>query len=128
MILRQPIPQRRRQQKRLLTITIPKVLTHPGIQLNPPDRPLYATASRDRKRPASPGLTLAFAGSTMSGRSHCANSKRELCEPSQMPIVHSNDPTPAAALPVGTTKGGLGRLELTIAIVAKRSSGAGTEQ
>lgn len=39
MVLRQPVPQRRRQQKRLLTITIPKVLTHPDIQLNPPDDP-----------------------------------------------------------------------------------------
>jgi hypothetical protein len=31
MIGRQPIPQRRRQQKHLLTITIKKVLGHPGI-------------------------------------------------------------------------------------------------
>jgi hypothetical protein len=56
MILRQPIPQRRRHQKRLLTITIQKVLTHPGIQLNPPDRPplrdsLSPTRSRDPRRP-----------------------------------------------------------------------------
>jgi len=29
MILRQPIPQRRRQQKRLLTMTINEVLSHP---------------------------------------------------------------------------------------------------
>jgi hypothetical protein len=35
--------------------------------------------------------------------------------------VHCNDPTPAAALPFGTTTGGLGRLERTIAIVAKHS-------
>ena len=33
MILRQPIPQRRRQQKGLLTNTINEVLGHPGIQL-----------------------------------------------------------------------------------------------
>ncbi|MGI8572886.1 MAG: hypothetical protein ACR2L9_09740, partial [Solirubrobacteraceae bacterium] len=32
-----PIPQRRRHQKRLLTITIKKVLGHPRIQLNTPD-------------------------------------------------------------------------------------------
>ena len=56
MILRQPIPQRRRQQKRLLTITIPKVLTHPGIELNPPDDPDL----RD---------SLATKGSCRSGRS-----------------------------------------------------------
>ena len=37
MILRQPLPQRRRHQKRLLTTTFNKVLTHPGIQLNPAD-------------------------------------------------------------------------------------------
>jgi hypothetical protein len=36
----------------------------------------------------------------------------------QIRNVHCNDPTPAAALPFGTTKGGLGRLERTIAIVA----------
>ncbi len=37
MILRQPIPQRRRQQKRLLTITINEILRHPGIQQTRPD-------------------------------------------------------------------------------------------
>jgi hypothetical protein len=36
--------------------------------------------------------------------------------------VHCNDPKPAAALPFGTTKGGLGRLERTIAIVATGAS------
>ena len=41
---------------------------------------------------------------------------------SQPGNVHCNDPKPAAALPFGTTKGGLGRLERTIAIVALRSS------
>jgi hypothetical protein len=41
------------------------------------------------------------------------------------PNVHCNDPTPAAALPFGTTKGGLGRLERTIAIVAEQASARG---
>jgi len=38
MILRQPIPQRRRHQKRLLTIKTNEILRHPRIQLNEPDR------------------------------------------------------------------------------------------
>jgi len=51
MILRQPIPQRRRQQKGLLTNTINEVLGHPGIQLARADRPLCATATaRSRTR------------------------------------------------------------------------------
>jgi hypothetical protein len=44
MILRQPIPQRRRHQKRLLTIKTNEILRHPRIQLNEPDR----TPLRDR--------------------------------------------------------------------------------
>jgi hypothetical protein len=45
MILRQPVPQRRRHKKCLLTITIEEVLSHPRIELNAPDGTVYATAS-----------------------------------------------------------------------------------
>jgi hypothetical protein len=37
--LRQPIPDVRRQQKRLLTIGRDEVLAHTGIVLTAPDRP-----------------------------------------------------------------------------------------
>ena len=37
MIGRQPIPQRRRHQERLVTVTIDEVLGHPRIPLNAPD-------------------------------------------------------------------------------------------
>jgi hypothetical protein len=47
MILRQPVPQRRRQQKRLLTITFNEVLGHPSIQRAGPDRPLCATSTAE---------------------------------------------------------------------------------
>ncbi|MEO8967319.1 MAG: hypothetical protein ABI355_06880 [Solirubrobacteraceae bacterium] len=39
MILRQPLPQRRRQQERLLTIRFDEILGHPRSQLTKPDRP-----------------------------------------------------------------------------------------
>jgi hypothetical protein len=46
MILSHPIPQRRRHQIRLLTITLDEVLTHPQMVINPPDdTPLYPTAT-----------------------------------------------------------------------------------
>jgi hypothetical protein len=45
MILRQPIHQRRRQQKRLTAITRHEVLTHPDIVLNRPDATLNPTAT-----------------------------------------------------------------------------------
>jgi hypothetical protein len=51
VILRQPIPQRRRQQKHLIPISTYKVLSHDRSQLTPPDgTPIYETASR---RPSS---------------------------------------------------------------------------
>jgi len=45
MVLRQPIPQIRRQQQRLITIKRNEVLGHTGIVLNPPDTTNYATAT-----------------------------------------------------------------------------------
>jgi hypothetical protein len=59
MILRQPVPQRRRQQKRLLTITIPEILAHPDIQLNPPDDPdLRDSLATKQKRSESTWLPV----------------------------------------------------------------------
>jgi hypothetical protein len=46
MIGRQPIPQRRRHQERLVTITIDEVLGHPRTPLNAPD----GTTLRDSHR------------------------------------------------------------------------------
>jgi hypothetical protein len=37
VVLRQPLPQARRQQQLLLAIARNEVLRHPGIVLNPPD-------------------------------------------------------------------------------------------
>ena len=51
MILRQPLPQRRRQQKRLLTITINEVLSHPGIQRTRADRPPFMRHPPRKARP-----------------------------------------------------------------------------
>ena len=45
MVLRQPIPQIRRQQQLLITITRNEVPGHSGIVLNPPDTTNYATAT-----------------------------------------------------------------------------------
>jgi hypothetical protein len=46
MPIRQPVAHVRRHQKRLLTITGNKALSHHEIVLNPPDdNPTYATAS-----------------------------------------------------------------------------------
>jgi hypothetical protein len=60
---RQPLTDVRRHQKRLLTITRDKALTHHQMVLNPPDdTPTYATATREsdsvrsRRRGATPRL------------------------------------------------------------------------
>src|ERR1017187_607847 len=45
MILRQPLPQTRRQQQLLITVTSNEALGHTPIVLNPPDSTLYATAT-----------------------------------------------------------------------------------
>ena len=46
VLIRQPLPDVRRHQKRLLSITRDKALAHHGMVLNPPDgTPTYATAS-----------------------------------------------------------------------------------
>jgi hypothetical protein len=56
---RQPLPQRRRHQKRLFTITFQEILGHPRSVLNSPDGTLCATASR---RSRSRGRTSASWG------------------------------------------------------------------
>jgi hypothetical protein len=48
VILRQPVTKRRRQQKRLLTITIDEVLRHPRSQSDPPDRTRFVRLSEAR--------------------------------------------------------------------------------
>src|SRR5713226_8461423 len=45
VIFRQPLPQVRRQQQLLIPITSNEVLGHADILLNPPDNPLFATAT-----------------------------------------------------------------------------------
>jgi hypothetical protein len=46
VILRQPVPDIRRHQERLLTITRDEVLRHPGIVLNPPDSRTFVRQPR----------------------------------------------------------------------------------
>jgi hypothetical protein len=49
MILRQPLPQRRRHQKRLLTTTFNEILSHPAIPQHPPDaKALRASLTREQ--------------------------------------------------------------------------------
>ena len=47
MILRQPLPQRRRHQQQLITITPNEVLSHPRMSIDPPDGTVYATATEE---------------------------------------------------------------------------------
>jgi hypothetical protein len=52
VILRQPLIQTRRQQKRLLTVAPQEVLRHDRIAVSPPDDPpLYATAFMESDSP-----------------------------------------------------------------------------
>src|SRR4051812_28608626 len=54
VILRQPLDQTRRQQKRLLAIAPQEVLCHDRTVLGPSDDPpLYATASMERSSPGA---------------------------------------------------------------------------
>ena len=58
MILRQPIPQRRRQKKRLLTITIDEVLGHAGIPPAGPDRTPLCDSHRAKRVSWRAGVEL----------------------------------------------------------------------
>jgi hypothetical protein len=65
VLLRQPLPQARRQQQLLLTITRDEVLRHPEIVLNPPDSttvcatPSAKGGSETRKPAPTPSLAIA---------------------------------------------------------------------
>src|SRR5512132_2596029 len=53
VVLRQPLPQARRQQQLLLTITRVEVLSHRATVSSPPDGTPYATATGPSSGPAA---------------------------------------------------------------------------
>src|ERR1039458_761641 len=70
MILRQPIPQGRRQQQLLITVIRLEVLGHPRSLLNPPDGiPLRDSLTREEwRRSIGTGCRLSVQGPACQGR------------------------------------------------------------
>jgi len=66
MILRQPLPQTRRQQQLLLTLTSNEVLGHTDILLSPPDDTPLRNSHRPECKRSADGV----------GRSYCPASER----------------------------------------------------
>jgi hypothetical protein len=57
VILRHPVPQRRRHQTRLLPITFDEVLSHTGMVLNPPDGIPFPDSHREIRSPLAIEIT-----------------------------------------------------------------------